>query len=242
MPRRSGIIATVAVRVTPTVCFEYVDVGFMLLFVMRGTGNPMRPHRARMVYSLVNSYGLGKQMSVYRPEPRSFDQLTEFHADGRRIGPGCSQISSMLVERVMMSDHCLNDLGDFTDTRSCRVAEYINFLKTVTPLNVEEFMAQLRRFNIGLMGEADCPVFEGLYQYCQVSKGICRHCHHTMGGSSFLVLYYPSIWLFRGRFVRGGEVIKGSMGRDGPRCVTLTDAVVLRGIRRRGRCAGHGEG
>ena len=45
-------------------------------------GNPMRPHRARLVYSLVNSYGLGKQMSVYRPEPRSFDQLTEFHADG----------------------------------------------------------------------------------------------------------------------------------------------------------------
>lgn len=45
-------------------------------------GNPMRPHRARLVYSLVNSYGLGKQMQVFRPEPRTYDQLTEFHADG----------------------------------------------------------------------------------------------------------------------------------------------------------------
>ncbi|GAX76784.1 hypothetical protein CEUSTIGMA_g4230.t1 [Chlamydomonas eustigma] len=95
-----------------------------------GGGNPMRPHRARLVYSLVNSYGLGKQMLVYRPEPRTFDQLTEFHAD-----------------------------------------DYINFLKTVSPHNVEEYMAQLRRFNIGLVGEADCPVFDGLYQYCQTYCG-----------------------------------------------------------------------
>lgn len=48
-------------------------------------GNPMRPHRARLVYSLVNSYGLCKQMSLFRPQPRSFDQLTEFHADGERF-------------------------------------------------------------------------------------------------------------------------------------------------------------
>ncbi len=49
-----------------------------------GGGNPMRPHRARMVYSLLKSYGLAKNMMVHRPEPRSFDELTEFHADGER--------------------------------------------------------------------------------------------------------------------------------------------------------------
>ncbi len=38
-----------------------------------------------MVYSLVDNYGLGKQMLVYRPEPRSFDQLTEYHADGKQL-------------------------------------------------------------------------------------------------------------------------------------------------------------
>eukprot|EP00983_Pelagomonas_calceolata_P027518 864327-Pelagomonas_calceolata.AAC.3 len=47
-----------------------------------GGGNPMRPHRARMVYSLLNSYGVTRNMIVHRPEPRSFEGLTEYHADG----------------------------------------------------------------------------------------------------------------------------------------------------------------
>ena len=52
-------------------CFPLLDAG----------GNPMRPHRARLAYSLVNGYGLSNQMVVFRPQPRSLDQLTEFHAD-----------------------------------------------------------------------------------------------------------------------------------------------------------------
>ncbi len=51
-----------------------------------GGGNPMRPHRARMAYTLVDSYGLTKKMMVQRPRPREFEELTEFHADG-----GCGQ-------------------------------------------------------------------------------------------------------------------------------------------------------
>lgn len=47
-------------------------------------------------------------------------------------------------------------------------AEYINFLSSVTPDNQDEYMAQMRRFNLGIIGEADCPVFDGLFEYCQV--------------------------------------------------------------------------
>lgn len=47
-----------------------------------GGGNPMRPHRARLVYSLLKSYGLMQNMILHRPTPRTFEQLTEFHADG----------------------------------------------------------------------------------------------------------------------------------------------------------------
>lgn len=47
-----------------------------------GGGNPMRPHRARMVYSLLNSYGVTRNLLVHRPQPRNFEQLTEYHADG----------------------------------------------------------------------------------------------------------------------------------------------------------------
>lgn len=51
--------------------------------------------------------------------------------------------------------------------------DYVNFLRGVTPNTVDENMTQLRRFNMGIAGEADCPVFDGLYEYCQVRKDDC---------------------------------------------------------------------
>jgi len=51
------------------------------------------------------------------------------------------------------------------------VAEYIDFLRSVSPDNQEEFLAQLRRFNLGAPGEADCPVFDGMFDYFQLYTG-----------------------------------------------------------------------
>ena len=45
----------------------------------------------------------------------------------------------------------------------------MTFLKNVTPDNQDEYMAQMRRFNLGPVGEADCPVFDGMFEYCAVS-------------------------------------------------------------------------
>ena len=42
----------------------------------------------------------------------------------------------------------------------------------MTPDNQEEFMTQMRRFNLGPVGEADCPVFDGMFDYFQVT---CLH-------------------------------------------------------------------
>jgi histone deacetylase 1/2 len=47
-------------------------------------------------------------------------------------------------------------------------AEYLNFLSKVTPGNQREFKDQVSRFNLGAAGEADCPVFDGMFEYCQV--------------------------------------------------------------------------
>lgn len=41
----------------------------------------------------------------------------------------------------------------------------------MTPNNQEEYMGQLRRFNMGLPGEADCPVFDGQFEYCRMYSG-----------------------------------------------------------------------
>jgi len=50
-------------------------------------------------------------------------------------------------------------------------SEYLDFLSKVTPNNQEEFRKQMVRFNLGPVGEADCPVFDGMLQYCQVRLG-----------------------------------------------------------------------
>ena len=41
--------------------------------------------------------------------------------------------------------------------------DYINFLRLVTPDNMHEYLRQLQRFNVG----EDCPVFDGMYAFCQ---------------------------------------------------------------------------
>jgi len=45
--------------------------------------------------------------------------------------------------------------------------DYVNFLKTISPDNMNDFQKQLQRFNVG----EDCPVFDGLFQFCQISAG-----------------------------------------------------------------------
>jgi len=51
--------------------------------------------------------------------------------------------------------------------------EYVQFLQTVTPENMESYAKQLLRFNVG----EDCPVFEGMFEFCQLSAG------GSMGGA-----------------------------------------------------------
>ena len=42
--------------------------------------------------------------------------------------------------------------------------EYIEFLRLITPDNQHEHMRQLKRFNCA----EDCPVFDGLFNFCQI--------------------------------------------------------------------------
>lgn len=42
--------------------------------------------------------------------------------------------------------------------------DYVNFLRMITPDNMGDYTRQLQRFNVG----EDCPVFDGLFEYCQI--------------------------------------------------------------------------
>ncbi|KAK0525487.1 histone deacetylase [Tilletia horrida] len=45
--------------------------------------------------------------------------------------------------------------------------EYVDFLARVTPDNVDAFVREQAKFNVG----DDCPVFDGLFEYCSISAG-----------------------------------------------------------------------
>ncbi|OQR83687.1 histone deacetylase, partial [Thraustotheca clavata] len=43
--------------------------------------------------------------------------------------------------------------------------DYVHFLRSVTPDIVQKNLQQAQRFNVG----EDCPVFDGLFEFCQLS-------------------------------------------------------------------------
>ena len=45
--------------------------------------------------------------------------------------------------------------------------EYVDFLQRVTPSNMESFSREQTKYNVG----DDCPVFEGLFEFCGISGG-----------------------------------------------------------------------
>ncbi|KAH7727533.1 Histone deacetylase domain containing protein [Aphelenchoides avenae] len=45
--------------------------------------------------------------------------------------------------------------------------DYMHFLKNIRPDNISEYGRQMQRFNVG----EDCPVFDGLFEFCQISSG-----------------------------------------------------------------------
>ena len=48
-------------------------------------------------------------------------------------------------------------------------SDYVDFIRRVTPDNAKEYLHQLQRFNLGPY--TDCPVFDGMYDYCSVYAG-----------------------------------------------------------------------
>ena len=45
--------------------------------------------------------------------------------------------------------------------------DYVRFLSEVLPEHEQQYANALERFNLG----ADCPIFDGMYEYCQTYTG-----------------------------------------------------------------------
>ena len=55
------------------------------------------------------------------------------------------------------------------DIKKFHSNSYIKFLRSIGPDNISEYNRQLQRFDVG--EDSDCPVFDGLYEFCQLSTG-----------------------------------------------------------------------
>eukprot|EP01138_Halocafeteria_seosinensis_P016232 gb/GECG01016562.1/.p1 GENE.gb/GECG01016562.1/~~gb/GECG01016562.1/.p1 ORF type:complete len:128 (+),score=10.11 gb/GECG01016562.1/:1-384(+) len=90
----------------------------------------------------------------------------------------------MKPHRVRMAHNLIVNYGMYRDLEVFRPAlvdnvemtrfhsdDYINFLRSVSPDNLHERLRELQKFNVG----EDCPVFDGLFEFCQLS------CSGSMG-------------------------------------------------------------
>jgi len=116
-----------------------------------GQGHPMKPHRMHMAHSLVINYGLYKHMDVCKPPRASTNDMTKFHSDDyikflRHISP------DNVAEYSKQAQRCMNP---FHLSASPFVSPTHPPIHLFLPVNVGE----------------DCPVFEGLYEFCQISAG-----------------------------------------------------------------------
>lgn len=96
-----------------------------------------------MTHNLVVNYGLYRQMEVFRPRLVTAAQMTNFHTDDyinflTRITPGTPCTGSLSIGRSDSSPSPAD--------------------------NMDEYTRQLQRFNVG----EDCPVFDGLFEFCQL--------------------------------------------------------------------------
>ena len=111
-------------------------------------GHPMKPHRIRMAHSLIMNYGLYTKMEIYVCLP--FSGTPQLASSGLRLM--CMQRAKPASKYEMTQFH--------TD-------EYIEFLHKVTPDNMDNFNKEQSKYNVG----DDCPVFDGLFEFCGISAG-----------------------------------------------------------------------
>uniref|UniRef100_A0A0M3ICW6 Histone deacetylase n=1 Tax=Ascaris lumbricoides TaxID=6252 RepID=A0A0M3ICW6_ASCLU len=86
----------------------------------------------------------------------------------------------MKPHRIRMTHHLLLNYGlyrnlevyrpfpaTFEEMTRFHSNEYMMFLRTANPDNLKQFNKQMLKFNVG----EDCPVFDGLFEFCQLSNG-----------------------------------------------------------------------
>lgn len=98
-------------------------------------------------------------------------QIGNFHyAQGHPMRPLRVKMTHSLVSNYGLLKHMeilRPEQATYKNLISFHSKDYINFLQTVCKDNAKELLADLQKFNVG----EDCPVFQGLYDYCRITSG-----------------------------------------------------------------------
>jgi len=107
----------------------------------------------------------------YDPEIGNF-----YYGQGHPMKPHRMRMAHDLLQSYGMLEQMevyRPEMATEEDMTKFHTDDYVEFLRLVTPDNQHEHLRQLKRFNVG----EDCPVFDGLYQFCQMYTG------GSMGGA-----------------------------------------------------------
>jgi len=67
--------------------------------------------------------------------------------------------------------------------------EYIDFLLRITPDNMHEMADRMKQHNVGFVGQYDCPVFDGIFPFCQIfTGGSLDGTHRLIDGSADIAI------------------------------------------------------
>jgi len=124
-----------------------------------------------MAHNLVQNYGLYKFMDICKPPKASANDMTKFHSDDyidflRRISP------DNVAEYAKQAQRCMHTLlSSFLafpfQKRKKKKKEKEKKKKKKRRKRSQPFFPSSSVVNVG----EDCPVFDGLYEFCQISAG-----------------------------------------------------------------------
>ncbi|KAL5994407.1 Homeobox protein HD-1 [Asimina triloba] len=110
--------------------------------------------------------GLKRRVTYfYDPEVGNY-----YYGQGHPMKPHRMRMTHALLQEYGLLEHMrILKPPRAGEKELCRfhADDYVSFLKTVTPESQQDIMKQLKRFNVG----EDCPVFDGLYSFCQTYAG-----------------------------------------------------------------------
>jgi histone deacetylase 1/2 len=120
-----------------------------------GEGHPMKPYRIRLAHELVSSYQMLPKLHWYKPVKLAREEMVKFH---------CDDYIDFLAE---VRPHHQQLLNKASEAKQHGVQQLSDLFSTESMETIQKWAPAFKRYAI----DGDCPVFEGLYNFCEISGG-----------------------------------------------------------------------